>query len=288
LHLFVDPSRVIHRTDRWGREAVISCGALLDHLGVVMAAAGWKSDVKRFPDPNNRNHIASVDFTPAAVVTDAHRRRADAVLLRRTDRLPMAAPPDWESLLPVLRAVVDDDVAHLDVIDDDLRPQLAEASQLTEALRLYDTSYHTELNWWTAPFETTEGIPHSSLASAAETDRVDVGRTFPVTRHSERRASINEDRSRVLVISSDGDTREDALGCGEMLSRVLLECAVAGMGTCTLTHMTELAASRHIIGTLIERTAWPQALIRVGVAPTLEPLPPPTPRRPLDDVLKFR
>jgi hypothetical protein len=287
LQLFVDTSRVIHSTDRWGREALISCGALLDHLRVAMAAAGWRIIVDRFPDPNHRDHVASIDFVPMDFVTDAHRRRADAILLRRTDRLPIAAPADWQSLEPILRAAVDEDVAHLDVLDEDDRPQLAEASMLTESLRLYDTSYHAELNWWTAPFETVDGIPYSSLVSAAETERVDVGRTFPVTGNSERRAGIHGDRSVVMVLSTEGDTREEALGYGEMLSRVLLECTLAGMATCTVTHMAELAASRHIIAILAGRSAWPQVLVRVGVAPALEQVPPPTPRRPLDDVLSF-
>jgi nitroreductase len=288
LQLFVDRSRVMYRTDRWGREAIISCGAVLDHLRVAMAAAGWRSNVDRFPDPNHRDHVASVDFIPMDFVTDAYRRRADAILLRRTDRLPMAAPPDWKSLELVLRAVVDDDVAHLDVIADAARPELVEASQLTDALRLYDSAYHDELNWWTAPFESNEGIPHSSLVSAAETDRVGVGRTFPVVPHIERRPAIHEDFSKVVVLSTEGDTRADALASGEMLSRVLLECTVAGMATCTITHLTEMAASRDIVATLIDRTVWPQVLVRIGIAPSIEQVPPPTPRRPLDEVLKLR
>jgi hypothetical protein len=288
LQLFVDRSRVMYRTDRWGREAIISCGAVLDHLRVAMAVAGWRSNVDRFPDPNHRDHVASVDFIPMDFVTDACRRRADAILLRRTDRLPMAAPPDWKSLELALRAVVDDDVAHLDVIADAARPELVEASQLTDALRLYDSAYHDELNWWTAPFESKEGIPHSSLVSAAETDRVGVGRTFPVVPHIERRPAIHEDFSKVVVLSTEGDTRADALASGEMLSRVLLECTMAGMATCTITHVTEVAASRHVVATLIDRTVWPQVLVRIGKAPGIEQVPPPTPRRPLGDVLEFR
>ena len=108
-----------------------------------------------------------------------------------------------------------------------------------------------------------------------------------MTRHSERRAGIDVDRSKVLVLSTEGDTRRDALACGEVLSRVLLDATLAGMATCPLTHMTELAASRNIIAALTGRNARPQALVRVGVAPILEELPPPTPRRPLDDVLRF-
>ena len=41
LHLYVDHSRILYSTDKSGREALISCGAVLDHLCVAMAAAGW-------------------------------------------------------------------------------------------------------------------------------------------------------------------------------------------------------------------------------------------------------
>jgi nitroreductase len=287
VHLFVDPKRVVYSADRRGRQAIISCGAVLDHFRVAMAAAGWKTHVERYPDPNNRHHVASVDFIPADVVTDADRRRADAILIRRTDRLPMAAPPDWEALLSILLAAVDDDAVHLDAVDDDARALLAEASQLTEALRLYDSRYHDEISWWTAPFAATEGIPHSSLVSDTETERVGVRRTFPVIPHSERRPGIHEDCSRVVVLSTDGDIRDDALRSGEMLSRVVLAATTAGMATCPITHLTEMTASRHIVADLIDR-AWPQILVRIGAIPSIEEWPPATPRRPLGDVLEFR
>ena len=83
LKLFVDRDRVVHSTDRSGREAIISCGVVLDHLRVAIAAAGWKANVERFPNPNNLDHLATVDFSPMDFVTDAHRRRADAILSRR-------------------------------------------------------------------------------------------------------------------------------------------------------------------------------------------------------------
>jgi hypothetical protein len=287
LHLYVDHSRILPSADKSGREAHIGCGAVLDHLRVAMAAAGWTANVDRFPDPNNLDHLASLDFSPMSLVTDDHRRRADAILHRRTDRLPFAAPRNWDSLKLVLRDTVDASTVHLDVIADELRPELAKASQLTESLRLYDSSYHTELNWWTGHFENSDGIPRSSLLSAAESDRVDVGRTFPVSAHTERRAGIGEDQSTVLALSTDEDTRDDALRCGEALSAVLLECTLAGMATCTLTHLTELWSSRNLIATLTGRPAMPQLLIRVGEAHVLDEQPPMTPRRPLRDVLTF-
>ncbi|HEX7428680.1 MAG TPA: NAD(P)H nitroreductase [Mycobacterium sp.] len=286
LQLFLDRTRVVQSTDRSGREAIISCGAVLDHLRVAIAAAGWSSTVDRFPNPNNPDHLATVSFLPMDFVTDAHRRRADAILLRRTDRLPLAAPPDWEAVELMLRAGLDDET-YLDVLAEDARPQLADASQLSEALRLYDSPYHAELSWWTAAFEPIDGIPYSSLISAAESERVEVGRTFPVTRHGERRPGIDDDRATVLVLSTDGDGPENALRCGEAMSAVLLECTMAGLATCTVTHVTEIDAARELVAALTGRAALPQLLIRAGLAPALEQLPPPTPRRPLDDVLRF-
>ena len=287
LHLYVDHSRILSSTDKREREAHISCGAVLDHLGVAMAAAGWTANVNRFPNPNNLEHLASFYFSPMSVVTDGHRRRADAILHRRTDRLPFAEPRNWEAFKPLLRNIVDAGKVHLDVIADDLRPELARASKLTESLRLNDSSYNTELHWWTGHFENSDGIPSSSLVSVAESDRVDIGRPFPVSAHHERRAGTGQDQSKVLVLSTDEDTRDDALRCGEALSAVLLECTLAGFATCTLTHLTELWSSRNLIATLTGRAAMPQLLIRVGEAPVLGEIPPMTPRRPLPEVLTF-
>jgi hypothetical protein len=287
LHLYVDHSRILPSTDKSGREAHISCGAALDHLRVAMAAAGWTTNVDRFPDPHYLDHLASVDFSPLSLVTEGDRLRANAILHRRTDRLPFVAPKYRESLNLLLRIAVGAGRVHLDVLADDLRPRLAEASRLTESLRLHDSSYHDELNWWTGHFENSDGIPRSALVSAAESDQVDIGRAFPASAHNERLAGTVQDKAAVLVLSTDEDTREDAVRCGEALSAVLLECTLAGLATCTLSHLTELWSSRHLIGTLTGREAMPQLVIRVGEARVLDKPPATTPRRPLRDVLRF-
>jgi hypothetical protein len=145
LELFLDPSRVM-LVDRLHREALVGCGAVLDHLRVAMAATSWQAHVDRFPNANEPNHLATITFTPADQVTDDDRRRADAILLRRTDRLPFKPPMKWQSFEPLLHSVVIDDAVQLDVLSDDVRPQLVEAYQIAESLRLYDSLYHAE---WT-------------------------------------------------------------------------------------------------------------------------------------------
>jgi hypothetical protein len=287
LQLYLDPTRVMNY-DRSRREALIGCGAALHHLKVAMAAGGWRTHVDRFPDPNDPNHLASLAFTPVDHVTESDRRRADAILMRRSDRLPLCAPTDWESFEPLLRNAIDTAAVRLDGLPDDLRPQLVEASQFSESLRLYDSAYHAEVGWWTGPFRSSDGIPYSSLISAAEGDRVDVGRLFPVTRHGDRRPEIPEDHAKILLLSTDSDDPIDALECGEALSAVLLECTVAGVATCTLTHITEVRTTRAMVTALMGFDRVPQVLIRVGVAPAIEGVPPVSPRRPVDDVFRIQ
>ena len=164
VHLFLDKDRVLYSTDHSGREAFIGCGAALDHFRVAMAAAGWTANVDRYPNPNNSLHLASIDFSPMEFVTDGHRRRADAILHRRTDRLPFAEPPEWDAVESLLRRAATSDAVRFDVVADELRGELAEASEATDSLCV-STIRPITLNcsWWTGPFESRDGIP-SQLA----------------------------------------------------------------------------------------------------------------------------
>ncbi|SPM42418.1 NAD(P)H nitroreductase [Mycobacterium numidiamassiliense] len=288
LRLFVDRHRTVPGTDYSGRESIISCGAALDHLGVAMRAAGWHSEIERFPNSNGPDLLASIAFSSVDHVTDTQRKRADAILQRRTDRLPLDRPTYWDFFEPALRGAIDDSRVTLDVLADDARSLLVKAAEVAEAVRRDDMSYQIELDWWTSPFVVNEGVPASALASDQEDRRVDVGRRFPARSHVDRRPEVAVDWSKILVLSTPEDTKANALRCGEALSAVLLECTMAGMATCTLTHLIEVDESREIVRRLLEQNAQPQVLIRVGIAPPLDKLPAPTPRSPLADVFQIR
>ena len=131
-------------------------------------------------------------------------------------------------------------------------------------------------------------MPSNALLSDHESGRVDVAREFPVRSHQDRRPEVA-----VGLVENPGavypeDTRADVLRCGEVLSTVLLECTLAFLATCTLTHLIELDESREIVRNLLNNGGQPQVLIRAGTAPPMEAVPPPTPRRPPDEVLQIR
>jgi len=285
LELFAVRDPLVRSTDRSGREVLLSCGAVLNHLRVAMATAGWHTNAHRLPDADDPNHLASCHFHPMEV-EPVHRRRADALLRRRTDRLPFDSPSDWPATEAALRSAAAVCDVTLDAIPDDARLQLAQASRLTEGIRRQDSTYQSELLWWTSPFEFDQGLPPSARVSESEAARVDIARSFPTTGYGQRRPQVASDRSQVLVMSTRDDTPDEVLRCGEALSAVLLECTLAGLATCTLTHMIEVIPARDLIRKLIRGTGQPQLLMRVGKP--VGPQPPATPRRPVTEVLEFR
>ena len=252
VQLFVDPDkeRVLCATDHSGREALIGCGAVLDHFRVAMAAAGWTANVDRFPNPNNLLHLASIDFSPMEFVTDGHRRRArrDSAAAHRSAALRRAGGLGIRFEKRAARRALTIDAVRLDVVPDELRPELAEASQLTESLRLYDSSYHAELTGWTTDFNVTDG--HTAELPGLGGRKRSRRRRTQLSRHPAIRAAL---RSSVTTTPRSSccrhttTTHDSMLRCGEMLSAVLLNATMAGLATCTLTHITEVPASRQIL-----------------------------------------
>lgn len=279
LQLHLDRSRIVRTADARGREAVIGCGALLDHLRVGLAAAGWAAEVQRFPDPADIAHLATLTLRHGENPGQGARRRADAILARHTDRLPLRPPTAWSRFEPLLRAALASTCVRLDVLPDGLRDELAQASGLTERTQRFSAGYQAELDWWTSPFEYTEGIPRSALISVQESDRVALNRSFPSEGQRSRRAEIGVDHATILILSTPDDTYADALAAGEALSVVLLECTAAGLSTCPVTHVTEIPAARAVVAALTGGSTVPQILVRVGRAPELKETAPRTPRR---------
>jgi hypothetical protein len=288
LHLYLDHRRLVGIADRSGREAIISCGAALDHARIAMEAAGWQPTTERFPDPDDRDRLATLTFRRCEAARHSHANYERAMLGRRTYRLPLRQPAYWTRFLPRLEDSIEDSVVGLDEISDESRPQLARVSHLTASLRREDPWYQAELRCWTAPFALYGGIPPDNLATGPEALRVDVRRDFPTVSTVDRCHRDEFDASRILVLSTADDSRMSVLRSGEALSRVLLECTMAGYATGTLTHLIELDESRELVRCLIDNRGEPQALIRVGLAPPMESPPVATPRLPLSELLEVR
>ncbi|MBJ8347026.1 NAD(P)H nitroreductase [Antrihabitans sp. YC2-6] len=287
VHLYADPERLLPVTDNSGRQMLISCGAALDHLRTAAAAAGLDSEISRFPDGADSDHLAIVEFHSAVKTSDADLARGAAISSRRTDRLAFLPVWEWRTASVALDHIATDFNVGLEEIVPQRRAELAHVSHLTAARHRYDSSYKAELQWWTGRTTLPDGIPAKAVASRAESSRVPFGRDFPAAdRQPVQRAEFGIDRSQILVLTTNGDSRPEWLLCGEALSTILLECTARGLATCPLTHMTELADSRNLIRQMLTEPGIPQVVIRVGSAAG-GPSEPLTPRRPLSDVIEI-
>ena len=187
VHLFLDTSRIMPSTDRSAREAIISCGALLDHLRVAMAAAGWKAHVDRFPNPNNLDPPPR-RCDPASPYRPASLRRADGVGVFRTaaaSRIRHRCGPPGRDVGRRVGGTGGD-------------------VEADDSLRLYDSAYHSELYWRTASFEFSEGIPYSKYPKR-------VKRCARGGRGDRRFTGV--DQRRQMGSGGGGSTRRPAAAC---------------------------------------------------------------------------
>ena len=107
LQLFADPSRNVRSTDESGRETLLGCGVVLDHLRVAMAAAVNATRAAREPV---RNTTATHSPQSSHAAGRSMRRPATTVELGRVrPRLkahaPMTAstPPIWFGCTPAAK-----------------------------------------------------------------------------------------------------------------------------------------------------------------------------------------
>ncbi|MFF2083582.1 Acg family FMN-binding oxidoreductase [Nocardia sp. NPDC058176] len=283
LHLFSDPERQLPVADPEGRQLVISCGAVLDHVRTIFAALGWHTDVVRLPDPDHPDLLATIEFRLWEDPATGSTVHAAAIERRYTDRLPMLIPERWDAMTPVvLREMAATHDVDLDMLPDSARARLATASEQSAALHRYDMEYQTELRWWTGHDRPADGIPPAALPTETELARVGVARSFPPVRHPAHRAEAI-DQSYLILLSTAEESPLQWLRTGEALSAILLECTVAGWATCPLTHITETSAGRALLQGFTTNRGNPQVLLRVGTAPEND-RPPATPRHPLTEV----
>ena len=92
VHLYADRSRQLGDADADRRDVLLSCGVVLDHCVVALAAHGWHTSLRRFPDASDHDHLALIEIIEAPA-TEPSRELAVAIPRRRADRRRYGAGP---------------------------------------------------------------------------------------------------------------------------------------------------------------------------------------------------
>jgi len=287
VSLFADYRRQLEHTDPAGRDLVISCGAALHHLNVAAAAAGWEARSRRLPNPYNDAQLATVTFDACAVSVE-DTRAAEALGSRRTDRRRTApSPVARDQLEPLLAAAGHFGVVAFAVVSSRARAMLLNLLAEADSTQRRDPRYLEETTAW-IDRPAGEGIPSMNLLQhpPAVGDQGASTRFPPGTLSDPHPSGAGEPVDALLTICTSSDDVASQLRAGEALSAILLTGESDGLSMLPLSQATEVDRTRHLLqNELLRDAAYPQILVRVGRRfDNLEPLPP-TPRRPLSEVL---
>lgn len=288
LHLHADRTRTLAAADPHGRELTISCGAALHHVRVAFASMGWRTFVRRLPNPADPDHLASIEYTPLTAVPRRTLTLASAIPARHTDRRPYLAADLLESTLADLVAAAAGEHASLVLASSSAqRRELTVAMSLVNSVQRDDPEHRAELAAWAGRSRAAhEGVPAAQLRDVHDGGRAVLGRDFAAAGDGELTAPPIDDGATFAVLATDGDDVRSWLHAGEALSAVLLTATAAGLATCTLSQIGENPLARDVVrDATLDGGGQPQLLVRVGVA--IAPAPPTSPvaRRPVDDVL---
>jgi hypothetical protein len=289
VEVHADPSRAMPAADPAGRQLFISVGAAVYGVRLALANLGLGTIVRPARDRSRPNLTA--------VVTAARRRApapAEARLYPELDRRRTVRGPFTDDSLPMplevelTSAAREEGVALHWVHRAGTRRELAALAAQAEREQQADPAFRAELARWVGPAAVADnaGIPYVNLGA------VDIGRhaaEFPLRDFTggDREAAVPthepEGHLGVVVLGTRTDLRADWIRAGQALHRLLLVASAAGHQASYLNQPLEIPRLRSRVRDILGLDDHPQLILRIGRP--RRALPPPTPRRPIADVM---
>lgn len=281
IEVLADRARHLAFVDPQAREMTISVGAAVLNLRVAILAHGRVPALDLMPSADDPDLLARVVPEPKVANHETARLLAHAIPHRRTNRRPFEDIPVPPEVLEELAAAARVEHADLMVVDPLLRDAVFSIVRAAEDQRRTDPAYWAELDRWTRPIPgRRDGIPREAFGPWSVLESVPI-RDFGLLQPPRRRRAVPfEHEPTLAVLYTAGDGPHEWLRAGQALERALLTATVRGLATTLMTQPIEIPQLRTLLANgATGRTA--QAIIRIGYGPPT----PPTPRRPLADVL---
>lgn len=290
VHLVADRTRQVPATDPDGRDLLLSCGAALHHLRVAFAAAGWDAIVHHLPNEQHADHLAMVETRPYKPADD-DIALARAIPRRRTDRRRFTSwevPAEHLDLL-VRRAGRAGGLL-VPVTDSATRWQLTRAIEIAARRQADNPDYQLELARWSgSSLAAQDGVLNASGPPGPTWHDDTRMRPFPGGSLGDAPTGRGEeDGGQLLVLATLKDDPLSVLRAGEAASAALLTATDLGLATCPLSQPLEVTDTRAAIrDQVLDNTAYPQLILRVGWAPTSAPPLPHSPVRRTEDTVSY-
>lgn len=284
--VYGDLRRALRVADADRRELVLSCGAAIESLRIAVRHHGRAASVEL--------HAARAGGFVARLRVeeprppDAEEEALFAALpVRRTNRLAFDEREPAPGVVARLARDAADAGASLRVVEENARPAVAEIVADADRQQWANPAYRAELAAWTRAggAHAVDGVPGHArgLAPAAAILSLlrlrFVGQAGPEQRRDRQHL---RHAPALLALCTAGDAPRDWARAGVALQRVLLRAAGAGLSASYYSATIEVPSARARLRDALGETGFPQVLFRVGHGPPLRP----TPRRPIDTVLR--
>lgn len=284
IDLYANLHRWLPATDGDRRDLMVSCGAVLHHLRLALAAAGVGTVTHRFPEGADADLCASVELHGRL---DLDPALATQIGNRRSDRRPFQA---WTVPEPFVHQLVDaaaEQGALLrPVVRTSPRSALVDTFARADLEQREVVGYRAELARWTGvDADADEGVPADAIPTrrphgAAADREFDHG---SLSGSRELEAGVGDDEL-LAVIGTASDDPLSQLRSGEALSAVLLRASALHLGSCALSQPLEVRTTRRVLAEdVLGGALSPQIVVRLGWPQS--PPPPRTQRRTVDETL---
>jgi nitroreductase len=300
VEIHADRSRRLPVADPEDRQLFVGVGAAVYGVRLALAVLGLRPVVRLDRDDARPDLAATVTASgqadparpagPADAADPAEARRHRELGRRQTVRGAFTDEPLPNPLRAELASEVDEEGATLYwAVAEESRRVLATLIAAADREQRADLDLRAELVRSVGPAAVRRraGIPLANLGRAAAPTGAEVG--FPMRDFSAGDPDLGAPTHRaeahpgIAVLHTSADERPDWLRGGQAMHRLLLAASAAGYQASFLNQPLEVPRIRDELRRALGLSGHPQVVLRLGRP--RDPLPPPTPRLPVSDVL---
>lgn len=279
VEVYRDRDRELPAEDPSRRMLFVSLGAAIFNLRVAAAACGIGSRVRHLVDQRRPDLVAEIELH--APLTEPLAELAPYVSRRRTNRNPFTDRPVPAKVRVLLGLSSRLEGAELQWLDKPSRRGWLRMAT-NDAVTADDSRARTaERRRWVGGDREFDGVPSRALAARNPDGDLVARDLAPAVADALRPATDFEREPQLAVLATRYDGPVEWLRAGQAMERVLVEATAHGVSTSLLNQVIEHEGLRWQINDPDWPWQCPQAVIRFGYGPSV----PPTPRRPIADVL---
>lgn len=287
VEVWADRERCLPTIDPDGRQQHMSCGAALLNIEVALRRCGYSAETQLLPSDREPGLLARVMVGSPRPIEKEDLDLFNAIPWRRTNRARFASRPIGDALAAELTQRATTRETWMFRFLPEHKHVLSELVAECDLRLGASPAYREEVARWLVPAGSSrrDGVPMRKrnvattlpVAGTLLVRKLDRGRKV-----AEHERKLIVDSPLVAALGTISDSPRAWVQAGMALQAVMLAATHYGIGVSFLNQAVELSDLRTRLAELCEPPGIPQLVLRMGYGPPM----PPTPRRPLADVVE--